>query len=126
MLTVRAQCLRELLAVGFVAAFASQVWAEGECCGKKKDAANAVAEQSAVAATDKAVARTFALKGLTEANGASIKEALAEYASAVALNPAAGTADVTWKAGQAVQISKIQKALEGAGASIDEDRWTLV
>jgi len=114
-----------LLAVGFVAAFASRAWAGGECCAKKKDAANAATEQSAAAADAKAVARTFALKGLTDANGGSVKEALAEFASTVELNKEAGTADITWKAGQAFQVSKIQKALESTGASIDEDRWTF-
>lgn len=88
-------------------------------------AAAAATGHSACGGAAKPVTRTFTLKGLTDANGGSVKQALAEFASAVELNPAAGTADVTWKAGQAFQVSKIQKALEGAGASIDEDRWTF-
>lgn len=125
MLTATTRCLRGLLAVGFVAAFASQVWAGEECCAKKKEAASACAGHSASAEAAKPVTHTFKMKGLTDANAGSIKQALAEFASAVDLKPAAGTADVTWKAGTALQVSKIQKTLEGAGASIDEDQWTL-
>ncbi len=121
MLTARAKCLRGLLAAGFVAAFAGQLMAGDECCAKKKAALTA-AEQSTM---PKPITHTLTLKGLTGANAGSIKTALAEFAGSVDLKPAAGTADVTWKAGTALQVSKIQKALEGTGASIDEDQWKL-
>lgn len=125
MLTATEQCFRGLLVAGFVAAFAGQVYAGEECCAKKKVAASACAGHSVSAETAKPITHTLALKGLTDANAGSIKEALAEFASTVELNSEAGTADITWKPGQAVQVSRIQKALESARASIDEDRWTF-
>ncbi len=119
MLVARTQWLRGLICVGLVAAFASPAWA---CDGCKKAAS---AKQSATLAAAKAAAPTFVLSGVTEKNAWSVMEAVAKLGGAVTLDATTTKATIPWNAGQDLLLSKVQKALEGTGASIDENRWAL-
>ena len=119
MLVARTQLLRGLICVGLVTAFANPAWA---CDGCNKAAA---AKQSATLAAAKAVAPTFVLSGVTEKNAWSVMQAVAKLGGAVTLDATTAKATIPWNNGQDLLLSKIQKALEGTGASIDENRWTL-
>ena len=112
MLVARTQLLRGLIYVGLVAAFASP-------------ASACPTEQSMTAAAAKAAAPTFVLSGVTETNAWSVKEAVAKLGGAVTLDATSAMATIPWNAGQDLLLSKVQQALEGTGASINENRWAL-
>lgn len=119
MLVVRTQWLRGLICVGLVAAFASPAWA----CPACEKAASA--KQSATLAAAKAAAPTFVLSGVTEKNAWLVMEAVAKLGGALTLDATTAKATIPRNNGQDVLLSAVQKALEGTGASIDENRWAL-
>ena len=119
MLVARTKWLPGLICVGLVAALARPVWA---CDGCKKTGA---AEQSASLAAVESSAPTFVLTGVSKENVWSVKEAVAKLGGAITLDATTARISIPQDNGKDLLLSKVEQALEGTGASIDENRWTL-
>lgn len=110
-----------LCAGALLLGLSSSAWAQ--CGGSSNTAAakqSAQEPQPAVAAAAADV--SFAIKGLTEKNAAAVQEAFRKFAAKAELNT---TVVVTPKPREPLLLSKLEKELESAGASLDHDRWVL-